>query len=539
MIRFTLMSRMKRFFSNFKHKSAQHIKENKSPILAGILMGTSYIPFPPWALLFCFAPLWVTILRDTQNYKQAFMAGWWTQFCLSLIGFHWIAYVSKEFGYMPWPLALLTLLVFAASVHIYYALASTLTFYFRKKFHLKPLSAVFIVPSLMVLFEQFWPSLFPWNLGYPLLSFAPTFFIAQMGDTIGFLGLSFLVHLVNVLVAFAWLSKDRLFAVKALSPILVLFVIFHFWGKSKHADSQITDQNLKVLITQANIGNFEKLQAEKGRGFQQQILDQYFSLTKSALQNNPDVDLIIWPESAYPDFLNQHEKHRFYTQRFFQFISEIQKPILTGAYSSDPPEKIPRHDYNGLFLFDGSGAPLSEPYHKTKLLAFGEFTPFSDIFPFLAKISPAGSGFGRGPGPTVMNFKDLKLGLQICYESLYPGFSEMLSKKGADLLINLTNDSWFGPTFEPHQHLWMTLARAVETRRPLIRSTNTGISTVALASGEVLQKSPLYQTWTGEYLVSFKQNAAQTFHTQYRRYFALVYVLIFLFGFIFVNRRRA
>ena len=178
-------------------------------------------------------------------------------------------------------------------------------------------------------------------------------------------------------------------------------------------------QNLKILITQANIGNFEKIQAEKGRGFQQQIIEQYFQLTKIALETNPDVELIIWPESAYPDFLDNHERHRRYSQSFYQFLGQIQKPLMTGGYSSDPPEKNPRNDYNGLFLFSETGQLVADPYHKTKLLAFGEYTPFSQYIPLLAKISPAGTGFGRGPGPTVMNFKHLQLGLQICYESLY------------------------------------------------------------------------------------------------------------------------
>lgn len=502
-------------------------------------MGTSYMPFPPWALLFCFAPLWIHVLKYCNNWKHAFWAGWWTQFVFSLIGFYWIAYVSREFGYMPWPLAIVTLLIFAATVHIYYAVAAVLIFSLKKIFKLSLWSAIFMVPACMVLLEQFWPSLFPWNLGYPLLAFKPTFHVAQVADSIGFLGLSLCVHLTHILIAIAWLKKDKLLAVKILSPVLLLFLIFHFYGKTKFASAQRTDQSLKVLVTQANIGNFEKIQAEKGKGFQQQIIDIYFQLTRTALENNPDVDLVIWPESAYPDYLNTHQKGRTYTQQFFRFQQEIQKPILTGGYSSDPPESVKQEDYNGLFLYSENGEALNPPYHKTNLLAFGEYTPFSRQFPILAKISPAGFGFGRGPGPTVMEFKNFQLGLQICYESLYPEFSESLAKKGADILVNLTNDSWFGPTSEPYQHMWMTAARAVETRRPLIRSTNTGISTVVLASGEVLQPSPLYQTWTGVFNVPFRIDQADTFHTQYRKYFALVWLLFFACGFFFAERKRA
>jgi apolipoprotein N-acyltransferase len=128
------------------------------------------------------------------------------------------------------------------------------------------------------------------------------------------------------------------------------------------------------------------------------------------------------------------------------------------------------------------------------------------------------SNFGRGHGPEALKwtFKDEKLhwGGQICYEGLYPDFTRELALEGSDILVNVTNDSWFGMPFEPNQHLYMTFARAIEVRRPLVRSTNTGISTAILANGDVLQKSPLHEEWFGEFVLKYRKNAPQTFFTE-------------------------
>ena len=111
--------------------------------------------------------------------------------------------------------------------------------------------------------------------------------------------------------------------------------------------------------------------------------------------------------------------------------------------------------------------------------------------------------FKRGPGPSIKNYNGIKIGPQICYEALYPSFSKGLSDLGAEIIVNVTNDSWFGWWQEPYQHLYMTLARGIEFRRPVIRSTNTGISTVMLANGKILEKSPIGEEWQQNYRIPY------------------------------------
>ena len=507
--------------------------------LSGFFVGTTYIPFPPWALFFCYIPLWFFAFKKTTNLKQVFWGGWWTQFVLTLIGFHWIAFTAHEFGFFPWPVAILTLLVFAALMHIYIPFALLSGVWISRRLKLKDGAALLVMASLFALFEMHWPSIFQWNLGYPLLWIRSP--LAQWADTIGFTGLSWVVYLINAGLLWIFLTKDK--AVRLISVVMLvsLLGLFHFGGLKKAATWKITDTELKTLIVQANIGNQEKYYAEKGAGFQQFIADEFMNLTREGLTRFPETELVLWPESAFPDVLDDHAASRRYPTLIRQFSRSIGKPLMTGAYSKDPPGQMPRRDYNGLFLFNGNGDLAAAPYRKTQLLVFGETIPFVETFPILAKYNPGGAGFGRGPGPTVMPFGDPetgpKLGVQICYESLDPQFSSGLSKKGADVLINVTNDSWFGPRFEPQQHLYMTLARGLETRRPMIRSTNTGISAVLLADGTVLEESPIGEKWAGLYNVQFRKNAPVTFYSEFGAWLSGVIFVVLLIA-ILLGRRR-
>src|SRR5690606_23598088 len=122
--------------------------------LSGFLVGTSYIPFPPWALLFCYIPLWLTVTRDSETPWQAFKQAWVTQFVLTLIGFHWIAYTAHEFGDIPWILSFIALLLFCIFMHIYIALSAAFTVILRNKFRLTNLSTLLLLALLHSLFER-------------------------------------------------------------------------------------------------------------------------------------------------------------------------------------------------------------------------------------------------------------------------------------------------------------------------------------------------------------------------------------------------
>lgn len=485
------------------------------PFVSGLLIGTSYIPFPPWALLFCYVPLWIFLFHRAKTWKEGFAAGWWTQFTLSLIGFHWVAYVSKQFGGFPWPVALAVLLLFAAFVHLYIPLTTALLVHLKQKYSWSLGKTLLAAALLLTLAERVWPAIFPWHLGYTLLwAKIPAY---NWADVIGFEGLSTLVLLLNAWVAWIWQHRQQRGLLKKQGILLVTaLVLFNLSGYFHGLTWNQFDRKLTVSIIQANIGNLEKVYAEQGQAnFQESIIQKFLQLTREEVANTPNTELIVWPETAIPDFMDSFNSQTKIPRLLGTALSPLGKTLLTGAYSKDAPgEKSPRQTYNGLFLLDSNAYAIGRPYRKTHLLAFGEYLPFSESFPVLLKLLPFISNFGRGQGPEVLTYPhpegELKIGGQVCYEGLYPGFTRKLAEKHTDILANVTNDSWFGWPFEPRQHMSMTLARAIEVRRPLIRSTNTGISTVGLANGDVLQQSPLHREWHGSFDVLMKKDPPTT-----------------------------
>lgn len=524
---------MKRWIQFFKQKGY----EFRWAFLAGVLVGTSYIPFPPWALIFCYTPLWLFAVADSTTTKKSFWAGWITQFTLTLIGFHWIAYTAHAFGQLPWAVSIVALLLFCAFMHLYIPTAVALGTYLRKKFSLGAIPTLFVIALLHALLERVWPVIFQWHLGYVFIwAKLPIYHLA---DLVGFEGLSSLVLLFNAWVGSIWLMQKQ--TRKALTHVGLLVVVFAALvvGGAIHGQEWKTfDREVRATVVQANIGNSEKIYAEQGRGFQEFITQRFINLTQDAFLRHPSTDIFVWPETAFPDYLDQHLLGRKHTNILAQGLSSMNRPLITGAYSRDQhtDEKKDQSTYNALFLVDAQANNLDKPYHKTELLAFGEYLPLSEKLPVLLKLLPFVSNFGRGKGPQTMawKFRDdtIHWGGQICYEGLYPEFTRKLSEKGTDILVNVTNDSWFGRTFEPNQHLYMTLARAIEVRRPLIRSTNTGISTAILANGDVLQKSPLHEEWSGEFVLKFRKDAPQTFYVRggHFDWILLLIALVILLG---------
>lgn len=500
-------------------KFAGFIKSSRAALLSGVLHGTSYIPFPPWAILFCFAPLFRWLTDETRTRKQAFLAGWVMQFTLTLIGFHWIAYTAHEFGFFPWPVAVLVLILFAAFIHLHIPLAALAAREINARAGLTGAKALFATALTFALVERIWPMIFPFHLGYTLLwARIPIF---QWADVIGFSGLSTLIYLANAWITWMWGEwKDgtrRKVAAHggSLAVIVALLMLGGIWHKEawNEADGKVT-----ILGVQANIGNLEKVYAEQGRGYQNSITTRFTNLTALGFTKHPEADAAIWPETAFPDYANQPEKARRNLLIIESGLAAFNKPLITGSYAKDdvpPPGQSEPLSYNSLFVLNSHGEILSGPAHKTVLLAFGEYMPFSEEFPILLAWFPFISNFGRGPGPTVLempllNGERLKLGVQICYEGLFPSFTRGLADRGAQVLVNVTNDSWFGTPFEPRQHMIMTLARAIEVRRPLMRSTNTGITTAILANGDILQQSPSDQEWTGVFPIAYKKTPALT-----------------------------
>jgi apolipoprotein N-acyltransferase len=288
----------------------------------------------------------------------------------------------------------------------------------------------------------------------------------------------------------------------------VLFAALNLLGMWHGVDAGEGDAKTKFLLVQSNIGNQEKIKATAGIAPRDAIINQLNGLTRDGLKTFGPVDFVIWPETAFPAIIDTSNLEGAYPQELRNFVSSIRTPLITGGFSRLPSNG---KETNALFVIGANGKWMTEPYNKSVLLAFGEYTPMEEWFPSLHRVIPQmGHDMGSGPGPTVLDAGTVRLGPQICYEGLLDWYSRMSAKRGAQIIVNVTNDSWFGNWEKPFQSEMQTLARAIEVRRPLVRVTNTGLSTVMLASGQLMAVSPLSQAWIHLYEVPYATKPGTT-----------------------------
>jgi len=217
--------------------------------------------------------------------------------------------------------------------------------------------------------------------------------------------------------------------------------------------------------------------------------------------NSPD--LIVWPETAVQAWipasayflLNNDELVIPQTKGSYFLVGGLSYKINEISPDSISDENIAK--FNTAFLTDAHGRILGR-YNKVKLLLFGEYLPFTKYIPALKNISPASGDFTPGNELNVLEIKEkgIKIAPLICYEDIIPSFSRRFVSKGANLLVNITNDAWFGKSFEPYQHLSFSIPSAVETRRYLVRATNTGISAIIDPVGRVVAKTKIFERTT-------------------------------------------
>ena len=508
-----------------KNKVILFLKTYTFPLISGVLIGTSYIPFPPWALFFCMAPLWHFCLKHPKNLKKLFFAGWICQFTLTLIGFHWTAYTIHVFGHLPWTTAVFLFLLFCALAHLHIPFSLLLwSFLIRIKPFQNEAGAWLLLPVTSAVSFSFLPMIFKWHLGYPwLYGKWPAFQTAELW------GFDFLSTLTLFLqLCFLALRKKGRF--KILFPIgIAVFSALNILGFILEKRLNFTEKKATVLMVQHNTGSMRSALGPRYLAAKR-VSNRLIRASEKALKNHPlPVDFILWPEGAYPYTLFETKK-----DSRTLFLKKIVKNrfktyLITGAGGRSPAGAS-----NSIFFINKEGRFHPSRYDKHHLLAFGEFIPGEKWFPKLREYFLGGSTpFIKGKGPAVFDIDGRRLGVQICYESLFADFSRTLAQKKADLFVNITNDSWFGRPFEPYQHLYMSLARGIENRKPVIRLTNTGISTAITAKGDLLSPlSPIGKKWSKVLDVPYWEKPFLTLFARWGFYINAGFILIVIIGLV-------
>jgi len=453
-------------------------------LLLGIMAALTLPPVYLYPLLIpAFSGLLLLSLYARSG-RAAFATGWWFGFGYFTVGLYWMAISMlvepEKFAWMI-PFALFGM---PSVLAIYYGLACWLFWRLPLK---HPLCRVLLFALIWLGTEWLRGILFtgfPWNL----IGYSWTFSTAMIQPAywIGSYGLTFWTVLLATLPALLYWPGRRYAATPVLVALFVMLALpfaIGVWRLSTHP-TQYSDTVIRVV--QANIPQDQKWHP----ALRMRALEKHVRL--SSARGAGEVDLFIWPESAFPFLLQPKQPPLTFVTPFLQ----PEQRLITGAIHtlptpSGPPESWPW--WNSLHVVDNE-ANVTATYDKYKLVPFGEFVPFRGILP-VEKLTHGMQDFSRGPGPELITPRpqDPAFLPLICYEGIFPSLSnrQMADGKKAEWLLSITNDAWFGISSGPYQHLHMTRLRAVEQGIPLIRSANTGISAVIDAYGRVLTSLPL------------------------------------------------
>ena len=457
-------------------------------LLAGVSGLLLFFSFPmhgygivAWTAL---VPLFFALRNATPGggFRIGFLAG-----VVAHIGiFYWIVYVVVHYGYLPVYAAIGAMLLLAVYLSLYTACFAAAVVFLKGKGAPLFLSAPLAWTILEFLRAHLLTG-FPWaSLAYSQYLYAK---VIQIADITGIYGITWAIVMVNALL-YELLSerrqRRRLWVETAFAGVVIAAILVYGHVRSAEIEAVLEGApNLPVALVQGNIEQSVKWDPL----YQSQTVDIYGSLSRGSIP--PGKGLIVWPETAAP----------FYFQRpgplqdaVIDIARDAGTAILLGAPSYDE-EKGNVHYMNSAYLL-GPDGKLGGRYDKVHLVPYGEYVPLRRFFPFIGKLVAGVGDFRPGKGYYPLTADGHRLGVLICYEGIFPEAARDYKKEKAGLLVNITNDAWFGRTSAPYQHLSMTVFRAIENRLYLVRSANTGISAIIDPKGAILSRTGLFERTT-------------------------------------------
>jgi apolipoprotein N-acyltransferase len=504
-------------------------------------------PLPPWRSVFAWfglVPLLWAILSSQENkpgkpLRRAFFISylcgvlWYAGNC------YWVRDVMLQYGDMP-PLAPeLLLLGFSLVLGTYFGLFGLAVALVRKATKNNAIALV-AAPVFWVALELAAARItsVPWDqLGYSQVDNA---LLNQLAPWTGVYGISFLLVVVNALIASGLTlktgAKKMIFAglgiVAAIAGSAGLIV------QSPHAATSATavliQPNLDVggtgLWTDAaewnrHIADFAKLADEQCKTYIAGIPQTGAPSGEIACQPYPThPDLVAWPESPAPYF----EGDQRFQQAVAQVAQGVNAPLVIGAIGMDYHPEAGWNEFNSAIVMSPTGARVGR-YDKIHLVPFGEYVPFSRLLFFARKLTGKVSRFNRGEDRTVFrlasqNGKSHRYGVFICYEAVFADEVRQFAQMGAEVLVNISDDAWYGDTSAPWQHLNMARMRAIENRRWILRDTNNGVTAAIDPYGRVRQSIPRHVEDALPARYGFRDDT--TFYTEHGDVFATLCAIL-------------
>jgi len=473
--------------------------------------------FPPPGLfpLAWLAPIpWVWLIRrQSLSGRRPYPTLWLSSFLFHLAALYWVTlpHWAASFGW----------LALCAYLAVYFPLFIGLSRIAVHRWRVSPILAAPIVWTGLELARAHLLT------GFGMLALAHTQYrwplVLQISDLAGGYAVSFLIVLVAACVArmLPLEGKPRVWwPALPLAGVAGAVLLYGSWRLGE----QTTRPGPKVALIQGSIDIEMKHDAKRA----EQILDQYYGLTKQAVRDHRDLDLIVWPETMFRDAWYTFEENfeppddvewevedleGLSRRNIKRLVAPLGVPFLIGIdtwyfrsgdrTSGDKNGSESRggkiDQYNSALLTDRSGSVIGR-YDKCHLVPFGEYVWFAGTFPWLYKLTPLPGGSTPGSGPSSIEIEGVRYAPNICYENTLPQFirSQVVELRDAgrepDVLVNLTNDGWFWGSAELDLHLACGVFRAIECRKPFLIAANTGFSASIDSAGRILHQGPRRQT---------------------------------------------
>ncbi len=464
-------------------------------VLSGFLVALSFpmrfgefhLPNLGWISFFSLIPLYISIANV--SVRRAYLLSFASFTCYFGISLYWTAHATHVFGHISLWLSAILALSLSIMMAAILAMAPLIMRWLSCK---KIADELILLPMAFTAIELLRTYIpfggFPWaNISMALFDYP---LLIQTADITGFYGIVFFIVWINVFLAQSILywqqSRFKMLKLKLiLTVILIGSVLGYGYFRMNDIQDKIAQADIaKIALVQANIPQDEKW------------LDQnrYINLKKhAALISDVDlntIDLVVWPETSFTSVVSPQNNPDPWQMRTFGFHGN---PKHTSVFFGNIWKDADNRYYNSSMLIDADGHMIGQ-YHKSHLTPFGEYMPLKKFFFFLEKLTAPVGDFFEGTNVSPLRAPGFLFGPLICYEDIFPDIARTHVQNNAQVLVNITNNAWFGKTSAPYQQLAMSIFRAVETRRALVRATNTGVSAVIFPDGQLYNQSGLFDS---------------------------------------------
>ena len=465
--------------------------------------------FPKAQIAFLAFGFLVPLLLAIESKKPAarFRIFFYFSFVSYLIILYWIPRVMVKYGGTSWTLGMIGLIALSVYLSVFSGLAGMLIGNFLQNG--SPRWAVFWIPTIWVAKDLAIEKVFggfPWCLaGY---SQYKDIWFAQLAEIGGIHLVTFLLIGINVLLFRLWQTKSK----KILLALLTVFLAVHaggYWLLKNNAARTAAIPFHQAGIIQPNSNHDQTFDFVLIKTTLERLFEASRRLKKSG------AEFVIWPEFTVPIYPLQTP---YFKKQLVEF-SRDQAPLFAGFTDYQGSERV----FNSMMLFNGLQI---EKYDKVHLTPFGEYVLFRRLLFFVKKITDEIGDFTPGDRVHNIAFAGHRFSTPICYEVIYPQLVRTMIAHGGEVIITISNDSWFGKSSAPYQHLAMAVFRCIENRRFLLRSTSNGISALVDPAGRIRHQSPLHQP--DEFLARFQYLKGETIFTRWGYLFPYLCFLLTL-----------